>query len=97
MDAYLREMHLGLGCAIENMMTAPLRNGFEAELRVARAAADRGNGAVRGDPASAQERAPAAPRYAAIAKRHTNGYAYDPSRTRPGISRVRRRPELSKG
>ena len=34
MDAYLREMHLGLGCAIENMMTAAAANGFEAELEV---------------------------------------------------------------
>ena len=34
MDAFLREMHLGLGCAIENMMTAAGANGFEVELQV---------------------------------------------------------------
>ena len=32
MDAYVREMHLGLGCAIENMMLAAGPNGYAAEL-----------------------------------------------------------------
>ena len=36
MDAYVREMHLGLGCAIENMAVAAGPNGFDAEVRAGR-------------------------------------------------------------
>src|SRR6202521_3490341 len=32
MDPYVREMHLGLGCAIENMVLAAPSNGFGAEV-----------------------------------------------------------------
>src|SRR5271166_3727082 len=32
MDAYVREMHLGLGCAIENMLVAAGPNGYDAEV-----------------------------------------------------------------
>ena len=35
MDAFLREMHLGLGCAIENMLTAAGANGYAAQLETA--------------------------------------------------------------
>ncbi len=34
-DPYLREMHLGLGCALENMMLAARANGYEVDLRLA--------------------------------------------------------------
>ena len=37
MDAYVREMHLGLGCAIENMLTAAGPNGYDARLKQLRA------------------------------------------------------------
>ena len=33
MDALLREMHLGLGCAIQNMLLAAPANGYSVELR----------------------------------------------------------------
>ena len=33
MDACVREMHLGLGCAIENMLTAAGANGYAANWR----------------------------------------------------------------
>ena len=32
MDAFVREMHLGLGCAIENMLVAAGPNGYDAEV-----------------------------------------------------------------
>ena len=32
MDSYVREMHLGLGCAIENMMHAAGPNGYAVEV-----------------------------------------------------------------
>ena len=35
MDAYFRELHLGLGCAIENMLTAAGANGYAAQLETA--------------------------------------------------------------
>ena len=31
-DPYLREMHLGLGCAVENIVLAAMANGYEAEI-----------------------------------------------------------------
>jgi hypothetical protein len=32
MDVYLREMHIGLGCAVENMLLAAQANGYETQL-----------------------------------------------------------------
>ncbi len=34
MDPFLREMHLGLGCALENMMLTARAEGYEVELRL---------------------------------------------------------------
>ena len=34
MDVYLREMHIGLGCAIENMLLAASANGFKPHLNL---------------------------------------------------------------
>jgi len=85
MDAYVRELHLGLGCAIENMLTAVGANGYAAELETA-------PGSLldlteRSRPVLAArlrlQRVAAAvsePLYAAIPLRHTNRYAYDPAR-----------------
>ena len=90
MDAYLREMHLGLGCAIENMMTAASANGFEAELKVLPGPLPTGaTGAVIAATLLLRKsEAAAAPHYAAIAKRHTNRYAYDPARRPAGEFRA---------
>ena len=32
MDVYMREMHIGLGCAVENMLLAAKSRGYEAQL-----------------------------------------------------------------
>ncbi len=85
MDACIREMHLGLGCAIENMLTAAGANGYAAELETAPGSLIDLN--ERSRPVLAArlrlrriaEAAPD-PRYAAIPLRHTNRYAYDPAR-----------------
>lgn len=81
MDPFVREMHLGLGCAIENMQAAAASNGYRLEVEV-------GGGALtdlieRRRPVSAAlvrlvRRAPTAPdaRCHAIPERHTNRYAY---------------------
>jgi hypothetical protein len=88
MDAYVREMHLGLGCAIENMAIAAGSNGYDAEvLPVEGSLSDL---ATRSGPVIAASirltrRAPTPPDdlYRAIALRHTNRYAYEPGRALP--------------
>ena len=47
MDAYVREMHLGLGCAIENMRLAAGPNGYSAESRGEAGIADGARRAAR--------------------------------------------------
>jgi hypothetical protein len=88
MDAYIREMHLGLGCAIENMLTAAGANAYAAQLETAPGSlldlTERGRPvlAARLRLKRLAEAAPD-PRYAAIPLRHTNRYAYDPARDPP--------------
>ena len=83
MDAYVREMHLGLGCAIENMAIAAGPNGYDAEvLPVEGSLADLldRRGPVVAASIRLRGRAPIAhdDLYRAIALRHTNRYAYEP-------------------
>ena len=63
-DAYVREMHLGLGCAIENMLTAAGPNGYDAKVEAAEGSL--ANLAVRRGPVAAaslrlKKRPPSAP------------------------------------
>jgi hypothetical protein len=88
MDAWLRELHLGLGCAIENMLTAAGANGYSTHLEAAPGSLL--DLAERKEPVLAarlrlQRIAAAAPDplYAAIPFRHTNRYAYDPAKAPP--------------
>ncbi len=88
MDAYVREMHLGLGCAIENMAVAAGPNGYNAEVEPI--AGSLASLAERRAPVVAatvrlKSRAPSPPDalYRAIALRHTNRYAYEPGRALP--------------
>lgn len=86
-DPYLREMHLGLGCAIENMMLAARANGYAPALELA--------GGTLGPIAAQPERArvariglsPGAPvedaRHDAIPHRHTNRGPYIGERPLP--------------
>jgi hypothetical protein len=88
MDAYVREMHLGLGCAIENMAIAAGSNGYDAEvLPVEGSLADLSErrGPVVAASIKLKARAWTAPDdlYRAIALRHTNRYAYEPGRAIP--------------
>jgi hypothetical protein len=89
MDPFVREMHIGLGCAIENMTLAAAANGFAAEVELVPGSllqlTDR-KGYVRAatlhltrlpTPAAA----PAS--YRAIPLRHTNRYPYDRSQPLP--------------
>jgi hypothetical protein len=88
MDAFVREMHSGLGCAIENMLVAAGPNGYDAE--VAAVEGSLANFTERRSPVAAasvrlKKRAPSAPDglYNAIALRHTNRYAYERSKAIP--------------
>ena len=88
MDAFVREMHLGLGCAIENMLVAAGPNGYDAE--VAAVEGSLANFTERRSPVATasvrlKKRAPSAPDgfYRAIALRHTNRYAYERSKAVP--------------
>jgi len=89
MDAFVREMHLGLGCAIENMLVAAGPNGYDAEVVAVEGSL--ANFTERRSPVAAatvrlKKRAPSAPDgfYRAIALRHTNRYAYERSKAAPG-------------
>ncbi len=88
MDAYVREMYLGLGCATQNMVLAAAPNGYSVDIDV-----------VSGSLTTLNERrapmlavtlrltksARVAPDalYPAIPNRHTNRYAYNRSRGLP--------------
>src|SRR5271166_6142242 len=88
MDAYVREMHLGLGCAIENMLVAAGPNGYDAEVEVVEGSL--ANLAERRSPVAAasvrlKKRPPSAidDSYRSIALRHTNRYAYERAKPVP--------------
>ena len=92
MDAYVRELHLGLGCAVENMLTAAGVNGYAAQLETAPGSLV--DLTERAKPVLAARlrlrRIAAAvpdPLYAAIPLRHTNRYPYDPAKAPPAAWR----------
>jgi hypothetical protein len=73
-DPYLREMHMGLGCALENLLLAAPASGFAHELDVLPTPGNATHVArVRLKPHSA----PPSDLYEAIVHRHTNRGAYD--------------------
>ena len=85
MDPALREMHLGLGCAIENMMTAAGPNGYAASLEALPGSLT--HLVERRSPVHAAtlslnklDAAISHPRLAAIPDRHTNRYPYERGR-----------------
>jgi hypothetical protein len=88
MDAYAREMHLGLGCAIENMLLVAGPNGFTAKLEVtpgSLATLTERRMPVHAASLRLTRREPTAPDplCLAIPSRHTNRYAYDRNRPLP--------------
>ncbi len=84
MDPFRREMHISLGCALENLAIAAQAQGFDAQVAVT-------PGSVVADPAPKGARlaatvslqkggSEAAPLLTAIPRRHTNRGPYDPAR-----------------
>jgi hypothetical protein len=85
-DPYLREMHIGLGCAIENMVLAAPANGYEASVEAAPGSlfdVERGGMVQAATIRLSQGGGERDPLYAAIPHRHTNRYAYDRQRGFP--------------
>lgn len=85
-DPYLREMHIGLGCAIENMALAAPANGYAVSVEPAEGSLldiERG-GMVRAATLRLSKANGAAdPLYDAIPHRHTNRYPYERERGFP--------------
>ena len=78
-DPLLREMHIGLGCALENLLLAASAQGFEYRLTLFPEPADV-TLVARIELESGSERNEISPLYAAIPRRHTNRGAYDAAR-----------------
>jgi hypothetical protein len=86
-DPYLREMHIGLGCALENMARAAAVAGYQATVTAPAGALAPPPAPARVEPVAALELSPARPRPDALAdaipRRHTNRAAYDGTRPVP--------------
>ncbi len=82
-DPFSREMHVGLGCALENLLLAARARGYEYRLTTM---PDRSDPAfvARVDLSGGEEEV--SPLYEAIPERHTNRYAYDASRPVPAAA-----------
>jgi hypothetical protein len=80
-DPFRREMQMGLGCALENLLQAAAATGFTARTAMFPDAADPTHIAAMSLTPSAPV---ASPLYAAIAHRHTNRGPYDTHRVVPG-------------
>lgn len=78
MDPYYREMHISLGCAIENLIIAAHANGYEPELKLYPGGLDRIQMATI---SLAQGKAAPSELFHAIGSRHTNRSAYDTAKS----------------
>ena len=79
-DPLLREMHIGLGCALENLLIAASAQGFEYQLTLFPNLSDITH-VARVNLARGRELNMSLPLYGAIPRRHTNRGAYDTTRT----------------
>lgn len=83
-DGYLREMYIGLGCAIENMALAATVHGYSAELTMVSGAldlrADRPEKVLAGRVDLKPGERSEGPLYHAIPRRHTNRGPFDTAR-----------------
>jgi hypothetical protein len=73
-DPFLHEMHIGLGCALENLLLSAAANGYSTQVTLLPDAADATLvariGLTRGN-------VPVSDLYSFIPQRHTNRYPYD--------------------
>ncbi len=78
-DPLLREMHIGLGCALENLLIAASAQGFEYQLTLFPNSSDITH-VARVSLAPGRKLNLSSPLYGAIPRRHTNRGAYDTTR-----------------
>ncbi len=78
-DPLLREMHIGLGCALENLILAASAQGFGHKLALFPNPNEMAH-VARVDLEAGSEPKSISPLYAAIPHRHTNRGAYDAAR-----------------
>src|SRR5262249_10547406 len=89
MDPFLREMNIGLGCAIENMVLAAPFNGYAASVEARPGSLtmlqqkDKAIHAATVKLAKLAAAEPVPELYWAIPHRHTNRYPYDPNQSLP--------------
>jgi hypothetical protein len=83
LDPFGRELHIGLGCALENLLLAARANGYEHRLALAPDPADPARAATV---ALSPGRVEKSKLYAAIPHRHTNRHPFDTSRPLPRSS-----------
>jgi len=87
-DPYLREMHIGLGCALENMTRTARVLGYDVAVTLHPGSLAAAAPSPRPQPVATLELAPARPRpdrlVDAIPRRHTDRGAYAAARPVPG-------------
>ncbi|MEM7132139.1 MAG: twin-arginine translocation signal domain-containing protein [Chloroflexota bacterium] len=85
MDPYLREMHIGLGCAIENMMITAAATGFDAEYVLVDGELSPPKATPQIEKVATITLSPGEAQssllFDAIPNRHTNRYNYDNARS----------------
>jgi hypothetical protein len=82
-DPFLRQMHLGIGCALENLVVGAAMAGLAASIDLF---PDSNDATLAARLSLSRTAAPASPHAGAIARRHTNRGPYDP--TRPVTAQV---------
>ncbi len=82
-DPFLREMHIGLGCALENLLLAADANGYSAQVTLLPDPADE-TWVARVDLAPGPT--VISDLYPVIPQRHTNRYPYDTGRPMAGAT-----------
>ncbi|HET8851637.1 MAG TPA: hypothetical protein VFN02_03860 [Ktedonobacteraceae bacterium] len=82
-DPFLREMHTGLGCALENLLLAAAANGYSAQVTLLPDPADE-TWVARVDLAPGPT--VISDLYPVIPQRHTNRYPYDTGRPMAGAT-----------
>ncbi len=80
MDPYLREMHIGLGCAVENMMSTAAATGYAVDLTLHEGTLAGPTDEPELEPVATLQLTATEPQpsalYKAIPNRHTNRYSY---------------------
>ncbi|HEY4345473.1 MAG TPA: hypothetical protein VGN05_14070 [Parvibaculum sp.] len=93
-DPYLREMHIGLGCAVETMVQAAGPNGYKVSVEIAQGSlltlAERGSHILAATLSLSKLSKPTEEDalYLDIPKRHTNRGPYDQARGLPDTAKM---------